>query len=288
MMQAIAEGKIFFGKDGQGAPQLKRYLSEVKQGATAMTIWKREDVGDNQDAKREVREFNSESVFATPKPEHLIERILILATNPGDLVLDSFLGSGTTAAVAQKMGRQYIGVELGNHCYTHCIPRMKMVIDGEQGGISKTVEWHGGGGYRFYELAPTLIVEDKHGNPVFSPQYNPTMLTAAVAKINGFFYAPDPEVFWKQGYSQDNSFIYVTTQYLTSQMLDDIARELGFMERLLICAPAFDVGLGKRYDNIEVRKIPQSVLRKCEFGVDNYDLNIINPPELDDDDDWEE
>lgn len=288
MMQAIAEGKIFFGKDGQGAPQLKRYLSEVKQGATAMTIWKREDVGDNQDAKREVREFNPESVFATPKPEHLIERILILATNPGDLVLDSFLGSGTTAAVAQKMGRQYIGVELGNHCYTHCIPRMKMVIDGEQGGISKAVEWHGGGGYRFYELAPTLIVEDKHGNPVFSPQYNPTMLTAAVAKINGFFYAPDPEVFWKQGYSQDNSFIYVTTQYLTSQMLDDIARELGFMERLLICAPAFDVGLGKRYDNIEVRKIPQSVLRKCEFGVDNYDLNIINPPELDDDDDWEE
>lgn len=223
------------------------------------------------------------------KPEVLLEKIINLATQPGDLVLDSFLGSGTTAAVALKLGRRFIGVELGNHAYTLCKVRLDRVVDGEDPtGITRSCNWHGGGGYRFYELAPTLIVEDKHGNPVFSPQYNPTMLTAAVAKINGFFYAPDPEVFWKQGYSQDNSFIYVTTQYLTSQMLDDIARELGFMERLLICAPAFDVGLGKRYDNIEVRKIPQSVLRKCEFGVDNYDLNIINPPELDDDDDWEE
>lgn len=225
---------------------------------------------------------------AGKKPEMLISQIIDMCTNSGDIVLDSFLGSGTTAAVAHKMGRRYIGIELGEHAYTHCKVRLDRVIDGEQSGVSGKHSWHGGGGYRFYELAPTLIVEDKHGNPVFSPQYNPTMLTAAVAKINGFFYAPDPEVFWKQGYSQDNSFIYVTTQYLTSQMLDDIARELGFMERLLICASAFDVGLGKRYDNIEVRKIPQSVLRKCEFGVDNYDLNIINPPELDDDDDWEE
>ena len=253
------------------------------------TLWRFEEAGSNRISKSEIKAlFSSEKAFETPKPEKLIKLILEIASDPGDLVLDSFLGSGTTAAVAHKMGRRYIGVELGEHAYTLCKVRLDKVIDGEQGGISKAVEWHGGGGYRFYELAPTLIVEDKHGNPVFSPQYNPTMLTAAVAKINGFFYAPDPEVFWKQGYSQDNSFIYVTTQYLTSQMLDDIARELGFMERLLICAPAFDVGLGKRYDNIEVRKIPQSVLRKCEFGVDNYDLNIINPPELDDDDDWEE
>ncbi len=221
------------------------------------------------------------------KPEVLIKRILELATEQGDLVLDSFLGSGTTAAVAHKMGRRWIGIELGNHCYTHCKPRLDKVIEGEQGGISKKVEWQGGGGYKFYELAPTLIVKDKYGNPVFSDKYNAAMLTAAVAKINGFFYAPDKDVYWKQGRSQDNSYIYITTQYLTAEMLDNISLEVGSMENLLICAPAFDIGLSKRYDNINVRKIPQSVLSKCEYGVDNYNLNIINPPEFDEDE-WED
>lgn len=221
------------------------------------------------------------------KPEVLIKRILELATEQGDLVLDSFLGSGTTAAVAYKMGRRWIGIELGNHCYSHCKPRLDKVIEGEQGGISKKVEWQGGGGYKFYELAPTLIVKDKYGNPVFSDKYNAAMLTAAVAKINGFFYAPDKDVYWKQGRSQDNSYIYVTTQYLTAEMLDNISCEVSSMENLLICAPAFDIGLSKRYDNINVRKIPQSVLSKCEYGVDNYNLNIINPPEFDEDE-WED
>lgn len=221
------------------------------------------------------------------KPEVLIKRILELATEQGDLVLDSFLGSGTTAAVAHKMGRRWIGIELGNHCYTHCKPRLDKVIEGEQGGISKKAEWQGGGGYKFYELAPTLIVKDKYGNPVFSDKYNAAMLTAAVAKINGFFYAPDKDVYWKQGRSQDNSYIYITTQYLTAEMLDNISLEVGSMENLLICAPAFDIGLSKRYDNINVRKIPQSVLSKCEYGVDNYNLNIINPPEFDEDE-WED
>ena len=221
------------------------------------------------------------------KPEVLLQRILELATDPGDLVLDSFLGSGTTAAVAHKMGRQYIGIELGDHCYTHCKPRLDKVIDGEQGGISKAVNWQGGGGYKFYELAPTLIVKDKYGNPVFSEQYSPEMLVAAVSKINGYHYAPDEETFWKQGFCQDNSFIYVTTQYLTGEMLDGIATEVGTFENLLICAPAFDVGLNKRYENITVRKIPQSVLDKCQYGVDNYNLNIIDPPQLDEEE-WED
>ena len=113
------------------------------------------------------------------------------------------------------------------------------------------------------------------------------MLVAAIAKLNGFAYAPDSEVFWKQGRSQDSSYIYVTTQYLTAAQLDDIAAGLSDYERLLICAPAFDIGLGKRYDNINVRKIPQSVLAKCEYGVDNYNLNIVNPPELDEEE-WED
>ena len=221
------------------------------------------------------------------KPETLIKRCIELSTNPGDLVLDSFLGSGTTAAVAHKMGRRYIGIELGDHCYTHCLPRLKAVVDGEQGGISKAQNWQGGGGFKFYELAPTLIVKDSHGQPVISDQYNPQMLVAAIAKLNGFAYAPDSEVFWKQGKSQDSSYIYVTTQYLTAAQLDDIAGGLSDFERLLICAPAFDIGLGKRYDNINVRKIPQSVLSKCEYGVDNYNLNIVSPPELDEEE-WED
>ena len=221
------------------------------------------------------------------KAERLIERVLTLATQKGDLVLDSFLGSGTTAAVAHKMGRRYIGIELGDHCYTHCKPRLDRVIDGEQGGISKAVNWYGGGGYKFYELAPTLIVKDKYGNPVFSEQYSPEMLVAAGAKLNGYHYAPDSETFWKQGFCQDNSFIYVTTQYLTGELLDGIAAEVGAFENLLICAPAFDTGLNKRYENITVRKIPQSVLDKCQYGVDNYNLNIIDPPALDEEE-WED
>lgn len=221
------------------------------------------------------------------KPEALLERVISLITDADDLVLDSFLGSGTTAAVAQKMNRRWIGIEMGEHCYTHCKPRLDKVIDGEQGGISKAVNWKGGGGYKFYELAPTLIVKDKYGQPVFSEQYSPEMLVAAVAKINGYHYAPDKDTFWKQGYSQDHSYIYVTTQYLTTELFDGIAEEVGGFEHLLICAPAFDPGLNRRAENITVKKIPQSVLDKCEYGVDNYDLNIIDPPKLEEEE-WQD
>ena len=221
------------------------------------------------------------------KPEVQVRRILEMSTKPGDIVLDSFLGSGTTAAAAHKMDRRWIGIELGDHCYSHCLPRLKEVVDGEQSGISKAVKWTGGGGFKFYELAPTLIVADRYGQSIISDKYNPQMLVAAIAKLNGFSYAPDPDIFWKQGYSQNNSYIYVTTQYLTAAQLDDIARDLASTEKLLICTPAFDVGLGKRYENIDVRKIPQSVLSKCEFGADNYDLNIVDTPELDEEE-WED
>lgn len=217
------------------------------------------------------------------KPERLIKKVISLCTNEGDFVLDSFLGSGTTAAVAQKMNRRWIGIELGGHAYTHCIPRLKKVIDGnDETGITDLVSWRGGGGYRFFELAPSLIAIDSRGNPVFSEQYSPEMLVAAVTKLNGFRYAPDPDVFWKQGYSQDKSYIYVTTQYLTAGMLDGIASDMDPLESLLVCAPAFDLDLNKRYDNITVKKIPQSVLAKCEYGVDNYNLNIVDLPVCDD------
>ncbi len=236
----------------------------------------------NEDATKESESlFGNTDSFENPKPERLISMLIGSVSDEGDLVLDSFLGSGTTAAVAHKMGRRYIGIELGDQCYTHCLPRLQKVINGEQGGVSKELEWQGGGGFKFYELAPTLIVSDNHGNPVFSDKYNAEMLVAAVTKLNGFIYSPNSECFWKQGRAQDNSFIFVTTQYLTAKELDDIARDLPEFEKLLICAPAFDIGLGKRYENIDVRKIPQSVLTKCEYGVDNYNLNIVDIPELD-------
>ncbi len=222
------------------------------------------------------------------KPEQLIGQIIEMTTSPGELVLDSFLGSGTTAAAAHKLNRAWIGIEMGDHAYSHCKVRLDRVIDNDDPrGITSSADWHGGGGYKFYELAPTLIVKDGHGNDVFSDKYNPQMLVAAVTKVNGYFYAPDPEVFWKQGYSQDNSFIYVTTQYLTAAMLDSLAKEVDAFESLLICASAFDVGLNKRYDNITVKKIPQSVLDKCEYGVDNYNLNIVEVPECDEEE-WED
>lgn len=225
--------------------------------------------------------------FVGQKPEDLVRRVLELSTQPGDLVLDSFLGSGTTAAVAHKMGRRWIGIELGDHCYTHCKTRLDKVIDGEQGGISKSAGWQGGVGYKFYELAPSLIERDKYGNPVISSQYNAAMLIAAVAKLNGYYFAPDPDVFWKQGYSQDKSYIYVTTSYLDAKTLDSIAADVSPMECLLICAPAFDVGLNKSYDNIQIKKIPQSVLYKCDYGVNDYNLNVVDIPAADEEE-WED
>lgn len=254
-----------------------------------MKIFKKERIGTYWDGFSwiNVNKEGGVSFSGGKKPEQLIQRILDMATEPGDLVLDSFLGSGTTAAVAHKMGRKYIGVELGDHCYTLCKPRLDNVINGEQTGISKDINWRGGGGYKFYELAPSLIEKDKYGNPVISSKYNSNMLIAAIAKLNGYNYSPNPDVFWKQGYSQDKSYIYVTTNYMDSKMLDSIYSDLGMMETLLICAPAFDIGLDKRYDNIQVKKIPQSVLDKCEYGVDNYNLNVVDIPIIDEEE-WED
>ena len=174
--EMVADNRIWFGKNGNNVPRIKRFLSEVKQGVTAMTIWPYQEVGHNQDAKKEVKQFHETEVFDTPKPEKLIQRILNLATNEDDLVLDSFLGSGTTAAVAHKMGRRYIGIEMGEHARTHCAPRLCKVVDGEQGGISKDVNWRGGGGYRFYHLGEAVF--DQNGN--ISPDIQFAYLAAHV------------------------------------------------------------------------------------------------------------
>jgi adenine-specific DNA-methyltransferase len=164
MKALIEDNRIWFGSNGTNVPSSKKFLSEVNQGTVSKTIWLYSEVGHNQDAKKEIKELNLEGVFDTPKPEKLIQRIIQLATNSGDLVLDSFLGSGTTAAVAHKMGRRYIGIEMGEHAVTLCVPRLKKVADGEQGGISKAVNWQGGGGFRFYRLGEPVFDENNHIN----------------------------------------------------------------------------------------------------------------------------
>lgn len=281
--ELVDDNRIWFGATGNNVPSVKKFLTEVQQGMTAMTLWKYSDVGHNQDAKKEVKVFNPTDPFATPKPERLIERVLTLATNPNDLVLDSFLGSGTTAAVAHKMGRRYIGIEMGEHAYTHCKVRLDKVIAGEDiGGITKSTNWQGGGGYRFYELAPTLINKDPFGEYVINTEYDADMLASAVSLHEGFTYQPDSELFWKQSSGNENSFLFVTTRHLNSAFLDSIKDSMEDGEYLIIACRSFDKGLEKLYPNITVKKIPQMLLERCEFDKENYNLNIVNPPVYED------
>lgn len=269
----IRDNRIWFGKDGKGVPRIKRFLSEVQNGAVAKTIWFRNDVGDNQEAKKEVKLFNPKDVFTTPKPERLIHKILTLASRSGDLVLDSFLGSGTTAAVAHKMGRRWIGIEMGDHVYTHCLPRLTKVINGEDaGGITNAVSWKKGGGFKFYELASSLIEEDTLGQAVISDKYNAEMLAEAMCKLMGYHYAPDKNLYWKQGYSSEQSFIYTTTQNVQTKTLDTLSQAVG-SGNLLICCGSL-IGDKKAYPNITIKKIPAAVLKKCEYGKPGYPLPV--------------
>jgi adenine-specific DNA-methyltransferase len=277
-------GEIWWGKDENGMPRRKMYLAEQGELTKApQTIWFFEDVGHTQDAKKEALAFNSGDVFATPKPERLMARILEIATNPGELILDSFAGSGTTGAVAHKMGRRWIMVELGEHCHTHIIPRLKKVIDGDDaGGVTQTVGWKGGGGFRYYRLAPSLLEKDKWGNWVINQNYNPAMLTEALCKLEGFTYAPSDAVYWQHGHSTERDFIYVTTATLNHEQLQQLSDEVGPECSLLVLCPAFR-GRGE-YPNLTVKKIPKQVLSRCEWGHDDYSLRVENlpqrPPEL--------
>ncbi|MFO6082707.1 DNA methyltransferase, partial [Pseudomonas aeruginosa] len=242
------------------------------------------DVGHSQEAKREIQAlFPGEVPFDTPKPERLLAQIITIATNPGDVVLDSFAGSGTTGAVAHKMGRRWIMVELGEHCDTCITPRLQKVIDGtDQGGISKAVNWQGGGGFRYYKLAPTLIVNDSWGNSVINPEYNAAMLAEALAKLEGFTYAPSEAHWWQHGHSSERDFIYVTTQNLSAEQLQALADDVGAEQSLLVCCAAFHgvtaAQAEARWPNLTLKKIPKMVLSRCEWGHDDYSLNVANLP----------
>ena len=279
-LKALADNRIVFGKTGKSKPQMKRFLSEAQsKGSSVKTWW--DDAGTATEGTKELQKMNFD--FDTPKPERLLEKVLQIATNPGDLVLDSFAGSGTTGAVAHKMGRRWIMVELGEHCHTHIIPRLQKVIDGEdQGGISKAVNWQGGGGFRYFRLAPTLIVNDKWGNQIINPDYNPEMLAEALAKLEGFTYMPSENLWWQHGYSSENDFIYVTTQSLSVEQLQVLSDEVGASRSLLICCSAWR-GItadqaAERFPNLSLKKIPKMILKRCEWGHDDYSLNVANLP----------
>ena len=278
----IEEKRLWWGKTGENTvPALKLFLSEVRDGMTPHNWWPHDEVGHTDEAKKEmINLYGDNNVFDTPKPERLLTRVLEIATNPGDLVLDSFAGSGTTGAVAHKMGRKWIMCELGEHCHTHIIPRMQKVIDGKDpGGITEAAEWKGGGGFRYYRLAPSLLEKDAFDQWVISKKYNPNMLAEAICKLEGFAYAPSETAYWQHGRSTESDFIYITTRTLTRDQLQRLSDEVGESRTLLVMCGAFRIKNPSEFQNLTLKKIPNAVLRKCEWGRDDYSLEIKDLPQ---------
>lgn len=275
------EELIWKKRERDGIKQWTPYTREFAPDNPARpypTIWNDLDTTRQTKARQKLL-FGENRVFATPKPEDLIQRVLEICTEQGDLVLDSFAGSGTTGAVAHKMGRRWIMVELGEHCHTHIIPRLKKVIDGDdQGGITETVGWEGGGGFRYYRLAPSLLEQDKWGNWVINKTYNAAMLAEALCKIEGFTYAPSDTFYWQHGYSSEQDFIYVTTQNLSHDQLAQLSDEVGTEQTLLVLCSAFR-GNAEVFTNLTIKKIPNQVLSRCEWGHDDYSLKVENLPQ---------
>ncbi|MCA9527526.1 MAG: site-specific DNA-methyltransferase [Myxococcales bacterium] len=254
--------RILFYKD-----KLREIDGQYVAGEPLTTLW--DDLLSNN--------LHNEGGVSFPKgkkPEALIKRVIDLSTEPGDWVLDSFAGSGTTGAVAHKAGRRWVMVELGDHCHTHVLPRLRAVIDGaDSSGSTQATRWKGGGGFRFCRLAPSLLEEDKWGNWVINRAYNKEMLAEAMCKIEGFRYEPSPTIFWMHGQSTETDYLYVTTQTLTHEQLQVISAEVGDERTLLICCSAFRARLDQ-FPNLTVKKIPAAVLERCEWGKDDYSLNV--------------
>lgn len=279
LLERKAHSNMYF-VDGERilfySDKLKLIDGEYVAGEPLTTIW--DDLLSNN--------LHNEGGIEFPKgkkPEALIKRCLDLATVPGDLVLDSFAGSGTTGVVAHKMGRRWIMIELRDHCHTHVIPRLKSSIDGvDLSGITKAVGWQGGGGFRYYKIAPSLIVDDRWGNPVVNPEYNAAHLAEALCKLEGFNYAPSEIHWWQHGHSSERDFIYVTTQNFSGDQLQMLSDEVGSDNSLLICCAAFHgvtaAKASERWPNITLKKIPKMVLSRCEWGHDDYSLNVANLP----------
>jgi len=275
----VQAGLVYWGKDGLGRmPRIKKFLTQTKP-VVPRSIWSYEEAGHNQEARLEIDKLFPGEPFTTPKPERLLKRVLEIASNPNDLVLDSFAGSGTTGAVAHKMNRRWIMVELGEHCHTHIIPRMKKVTDGvDQGGITGAVGWQGGGGFRYYRIAPSLLEKDKFGMWVINRAYNAEMLAEAMCKHQNFTYSPSDTVYWQHGFSTEKDFIYVTAQTLSYERLAQLSEKVGDDRTLLVCCTAWH-GNTAEFANLTLKKIPNTVLNRCEFGHDDYSLQVSNLPQ---------
>lgn len=238
---------------------------DVVKTTKLSNVWKNNDI-----PKADLGNEGGVAFPRSKKPEKLIERILSIATNEGDLVLDSFLGSGTTAAVAHKMGRRYIGIELGNHCYSHCKTRLDRVIDGEdKSGVTSLYGWNGGGGYKFYELAEPLLVKNTV-LPIYqiNPIYTWNMVCEAICKIEGFTYAPSGEF---QGYSSENRFIHITEEFVNSKYVMSVMKKLDQNQSLIIYCKKNQADMNLP-ENVEVRKIPKDLLEKCNFDYKNEEV----------------
>lgn len=259
--EMVNDNRIWFGKDGNNVPSIKRFLSEVQEGSVSKTIWLRTEVGDNQEAKQEIKAFNNDDVFATPKPERLIKRILELGSKEGDLILDSFAGSGTTGAVAYKMNRNWIMVELGEHAKTHIMPRMKAVVSGkDQGGISESVNWKGGGGFKYFELGDSLFVQDDDLKlTVLNPKVYNGALIRAVLKVEGFkLLNPDNGLHGISG----KIIAHVTEQYFNQAYLDVLLREVGDAGDYVVVYAKTVSSKIKLPENVEIRRIPDILLKR--------------------------
>mgnify|MGYP000899813048 FL=1 len=276
----VEAGRITFGARGENVPAIKLYLSEVQDGLVPRSWWPHTEVGHTQEAKREIQSlFPGVIPFDTPKPERLLQRVIEMSTNAGDWVLDSFAGSGTTGAVAHKMGRRWVMVELGEHCHTHIIPRLAKVIDGtDAGGVTEATDWKGGGGFRYFTIAPSLLERDSFGQWIISKQYNAAMLAEALCKLEGFVYAPSENEYWQHGRSTETDFLYVTTQTLTRDQLAHLSEAVGENRTLLVLCYAFRAKDLSDFPNLTVKKIPKTVLSRCEWGKDDYSLEIKNLP----------
>lgn len=281
-LELLADNRIYFGRDGNGMAQRKKFWSESDEEQVPWTWWPYEETGENREANREAKAIAEQvgvEAFATPKPERMLKRVLELGTKPGDWVLDSFAGSGTTGAVAHKMGRRWIMVELGKHCHTHVAPRLQLVIDGkDEGGITEEVQWKGGGGFRYFRLAPSLLEKDSFGNWIISKEFNPAMLAEAICKLEGFRYAPSETLYWQHGQASETDFIYVTTQTLSREQLARLNEEVGDKRSLLVMCAAFRTRDLTAFPNLTIKKIPKTVLTRCEWGKDDYSLEIKNLP----------
>lgn len=277
--EMVEDNRIYFWPNNDNIPRIKRFLSEVRDWIIPMTLWLREEAWDNQEGKSEIKNLFDQDIFDTPKPERLIHRILHIWSNSWDLILDSFLWSGTSSAVAQKMWRRRIGIELGEHAYTHAKLRMDKVVDGENGWVSNITNWRGGGGYKFYELGPSLLIKDQFDQWIINPEmYDANKLIQALCKVENFTYFFYDDSL-RHGKSTEKDFLHVTTRHITQDILNYMADEqLKQDETLLILTLSYDKSLVLP-DNIQIKKIPAEVIAKCERNKNDYSLPITENEE---------